>query len=167
MTRVWAPLLAMLSVAAGAAIPTPSYAADSVEVHIGAVLASNSGQEFDPRLVALHRQLRTLFPYSSYRLVKEDQKVVAAGGKIGFEIPGGRYLLVMPKALKNERVSMRVMLIQGTRPVVDTVITLRNRATLLVGGPRHKEGVLIISIGAVGTTTAAATADESLDVAPQ
>jgi hypothetical protein len=145
---LWAPVLLSMSVTVGAVTPTPIVAGSAVDIRIGAVLASNTGQEFDPRLVALHHQLSALFPYTSYRLVKQQKERVRPGGKVGFDIPGGRYLLVIPKGLKNERVSLRVMLIEGTRPVVDTALTLRNHATFLVGGPRHKEGVLIISIGA-------------------
>ena len=134
---------------ATAGVPGNSPAgAANVEVHIGAVLASNSGQEFDPRLVALHKQFNVLFPYTSYRLVKEQRMEVPWGGKVGFDIPGGRYVLVVPREFKNDRVSMKVMLIDGERPIVDTTLSLKNHATFLVAGPRHSEGVLILSIGA-------------------
>lgn len=125
-----------------------SPAANAVEVRIGAVLASNSSQEFDARLAAMHRQFNTLFPYTSYRLVKEERQRVPWGGKVGFDIPGGRYVMVIPREYKNDRVSMRVMVIEGSRPIVDTAVSLRNHATFLVGGPRQHEGVLILSIGA-------------------
>jgi hypothetical protein len=119
-----------------------------VEVHIGAVLASNSGQEFDQRLASLQRQFNSLFSYSSYRLVKEQRQQVAWGERVAFDIPGGRYVVVIPKEFKNDRVLMRVMLMEGTRPIVDTALSLRDHATFLVGGPRERNGVLILSIGA-------------------
>jgi len=121
---------------------------NAVEVRIGAVLASNSGKEFDQRLASLHRQFNTLFSYSSYHLVKEERQRVPWGARAGFDIPGGRYVLVIPREYKNDRVSMKVMVIEGTRPIVDTVLSLRNHATFLVGGPRQADGVLILSIGA-------------------
>lgn len=124
----------------------PSFAA--VEIRIGAVIASNSGRDFDPRLVALHKQFNALFAYTSYHLVKEERQRVAWGGKAGFDIPGGRYVIVIPKEYKNDRVAMRVMVIEGARPIVDTALALKNHATLLVGGPRQPDGVLILSIGA-------------------
>ena len=136
--------LVMILSAAGA----PAWAQEAVEVRIGAVLASNSGQGFDPRLVAMRRQFYTLFPYTSYNLVKEESQRIAPGAKVGFEIPGGRYLLISSSGMKDERVSLHVMLIEGSRPVVDTALTLRKHATFLVGGPRHQGGVLIIAIGA-------------------
>jgi hypothetical protein len=132
----------------GVAAATTNPPANAVEVRIGAVLASNSGKEFDARLASLQRQFDTLFPYTSYHLVKESRQRVPWGGKVGFDIPGGRYVLVIPKEFKNERVSMKVMLIEGSRPIVDTALSLRNHATFLVGGPRQHEGVLILSIGA-------------------
>ena len=119
-----------------------------VDISIGAVLASNSGKEFDQRLASLHRQFKTLFPYSSYRLVKEEHQQVAWGGKAGFDIPGGRYVLVVPREFKNDRITMKVMVLEGARPIVDTVLSLRNHGTFLVGGPRQPDGVLILSIGA-------------------
>lgn len=128
------------------AVATP--AANAVEVRIGAVLASNSSQDFDARLASMHRQFNTLFPYTSYRLVKEERQRVPWGGKVGFDIPGGRYVMVIPREYKNDRVSMRVMVIEGARPIVDTAVSLRDHATFLVGGPRQHEGVLILSIGA-------------------
>jgi len=127
---------------------TSSPAANAVEVRIGAVLASNSSQEFDARLAVMHRQFNVLFPYTSYRLVKEEHQRVPWGGKVGFDIPGGRYVMVIPREFKNDRVYMKVMVIEGSRPIIDTSVSLRDHATFLVGGPREHEGVLILSIGA-------------------
>lgn len=119
-----------------------------VEVRIGAVLASNTEQTFDQRLATLRRQFDTLFPYTSYRLIKEEKRMVAWGRQAGFDLPGGRYLLVIPREFKDGRVSMKLMLVEGSRPLFDTVVGLRNQGTFLVGGPRHQDGVLIIAIGA-------------------
>jgi hypothetical protein len=43
---------------------------------------------------------------------------------------------------------MKVMLLEGGRPLVDTSVALKNHGVLLLGGPKQQEGVLIISIGA-------------------
>ncbi|GIW43821.1 MAG: hypothetical protein KatS3mg077_1103 [Candidatus Binatia bacterium] len=119
-----------------------------VEVRIGAVVASNSGRGFDPRLVALRQQFHNLFPYTSYQLVKEERKRVAWGSKASFDVPGGRYVLVIPREYRSGRIAMKILVIEGARPIVDTSVALRNHGTLLVGGPRQANGVLILSIGA-------------------
>ena len=74
---------------------------------------------------------------------------MAIGSKMGFDVPGGRYLLVIPKEIKKDgRVMMKVLLLDGSRPIVDTAISLRNHGTFFVAGPQHNEGALILSIGA-------------------
>jgi hypothetical protein len=119
-----------------------------VEVRIDTVLASNSGEAFDPALASLQRPFLGLFPYSSYRLIQGERRQVGWKREEQFLLPGGRYLVIMPRGLKNDRVSLNVMLIQGTRPLVNTVLSLKNHGTFLVGGPHYGEGVLIIAIGA-------------------
>jgi hypothetical protein len=122
--------------------------AGGVEVRLGAVVANNSGRGFDPRLVSLHKQFDSLFPYNSYELLKEERQRVAWGAKAAFDIPGGQWVIVTPREYKNSRIAMKVVVIEGSRPIVNTSLSLRDHATLLVGGPRQSNGVLILSIGA-------------------
>jgi hypothetical protein len=138
-TIVSTVLLSAVSV--GAEDPSPP-----CELRVGAVVASNSGRLFDDRLASLKSQFDRLFPYSSYRLVKEEKRAVQWGARAGFDLPGGRFLLVIPREYKDGRVSLQLVLIDGTRALVDTALALRNQGTFLVGGPRHEEGVLIIAI---------------------
>ncbi len=113
------------------------------------VLATDSGSDFDQRLTGYRRQLRGLFHYTSYRLVKEEERHCPFGLPNNFEIPGGRYLEVLPVALKEDRLRLRVLLIEGTSPPpLDTDFTVPNRGNIWVGGPYNPDGVLLISIGA-------------------
>jgi hypothetical protein len=121
---------------------------DGVDLRIGAVVASNSGDIFDSRLASLRRQFHSLFPYTSYRLLKEERRRVHWGGRAGFDLPGGCYVLVIPKEYRDNRISLKLVLVRDSRPLVNTVVALRNEGTFLVGGPRHQDGVLIIAIGA-------------------
>jgi hypothetical protein len=119
-----------------------------VEVRIGAVVASHSGDGFDHRLASLRRSFDSLFQYSSYRLIREERRRVQWRREAEFRLPGGRYLLVMPRGYKEGRVALHMMLVEGSRPLVNTSLSLRNHGTFLVGGPNYKDGVLIIAIGA-------------------
>jgi len=123
--------------------------AGGVAVTIGSVLATDGEKrEFDSRLVAMKPQFDSLFRYSSYRLVKQERRVLDWGQGASFDIPGGRYLVIAPKELRDAKVSMQVMLLEGGRPLVDTAVALRDHGVLLVGGPKQQEGVLIIAISA-------------------
>jgi len=120
----------------------------AVEVSVGAIIANNSSEWLDHRVTAMHPGFPTLFPYSSFRLVREERRSVPWGGVVRLDISGTRYVVVVPRGIKNKRVSMRVRLIDTTRPVLDTTIALQDHGTLLVGGPRETDGVLILAIGA-------------------
>ena len=148
MNRTALPVV-MLSACTLFAVPAASGQCAGVEVHIGAVLASNSGQSFDNRLVALRKQFSSLFPYSSYQLIREEKRQLVWGSKGDFDLPGGRFLVVIPREYnyKNNFVSLQIMLISETRPIVQTTLALRNNGTFLVAGPRYRDGVLLIAIG--------------------
>jgi hypothetical protein len=120
----------------------------AVEVRIGAIVASQSGNVFDHRLASLRRSFDSLFQYSSYRLIREERRRVKWRREAEFHLPGGRYLLVMPREYKDGRVALHVMLLERSRPLVNTSLSIRDHGTFLVGGPNYKDGVLIIAIGA-------------------
>lgn len=144
MRRLLLGVVPALLLCAGAAMAQPG----GCELSIGAVVASNVGDEFDTRLAFLKKPLHSLFPYTSYRLLKRESRKVEWGGPAAFDLPGGRYVVIVPREFKDGRISLKVLVIDGSRPLVDTVLALRNEGTFLVGGPRHDSGVLLIAIGA-------------------
>lgn len=141
-------MVACAALAALLAAAPRARAGGAVHVTIGSVLATDVGQEFDIRLTSMKAQFESLFRYSSYRLVKQERRAIDWGTGASFDIPGGRYLVVAPKELRDSKVSMKVMLLEGGRPLIDTSVALRNHGVLLLGGPKQQEGVLIIAIGA-------------------
>ena len=121
---------------------------ERVVVQIATVFATNTGEHFDAQLAAVRRHLDKLPHYRSYQLVKRESRDVGRGDPIDVELPGGRFLRVMPNSVTDDRVSLNVLLRQDSRVVVRTDVTLGPAGTVLVGGPRHGDGVLIIWIGA-------------------
>jgi hypothetical protein len=141
--------LALLATATAA--EEAAVAGEEVEVRVDTVLASNADKDFDPALASLRRPFISLFPYSSYLLIQGEQRRVSWRREAEFMLPGGRYLIVMPRGFKDGRIMLNIMLISGTRPLVNTTMALKNHGVFLVAGPRYGEGTLIIAIGA-GTT---------------
>ena len=163
-------LLAGCLVMAGAAIAeTLNTPEEGVEVRIDTVLAGNAGKGFDPALRPLKEPFRALFPFSSYRLVQAERRMAVWRREEQFMLPGQRYLVIIPRGVQGDRVSLSLMLMQGSRPLVNTVLSLKNNGTFLVAGPRYDGGVLIFAIGArtkalgsptvpLGTTSRASSA---------
>jgi hypothetical protein len=125
-----------------------AHAQETVELDVGTVLATNAGNQIDEELASIRGQLERLFQYTSYRLMKQEQSDVSCGKPATFEIPGGRRLLVMAKNVRGGRVALNVALTKDRHVLMRTDLTLGRRGTIMVGGPRYENGVLIIWIGA-------------------
>ena len=119
----------------------------SVQVSIGTILASNQNDEFDAKLKGMETQLKVL-KYRSYRLLNNESQTVPWQGEKVFEIPGGRSLNVTPQVFQDNRISLKVRLTQGKKPVLDTTVRIPNRGNFILGGPPHEGGVLVLSISA-------------------
>ena len=120
---------------------------ESVQVSIGTILASNQNDEFDAKLKTLETQLKVM-KYRSYRLLKNESQTVPWKGDKVFEIPGGRSLTVTPQEFKDSRISVKVRLTQGQKPVIDTTVGIPNKGNFILAGPPHEGGVLVLSISA-------------------
>ena len=119
----------------------------TVRVKIGTILATNQGDEIDPKLNTMKNQLKVM-KYRSYRLLKEETQNVAWQGNATFEIPGGRSLVVTPEEFRNKQLALKVRLQHGDKPLVDTTVRLNNGGNFLLGGPPHEGGALVLSISA-------------------
>jgi hypothetical protein len=140
-------LFSLLSAVATGVLGAAEKQPQSVQVSIGTILASNKSDEFDAQLKGLESQLRVL-KYKSYRLLKNESQNVAWQGNKAFEIPGGRFLSVSPQELRDNRISLKVRLTQGQKPLIDTTVRIPNRGNFLLGGPPHEGGALVLSISA-------------------
>ena len=124
-------------------------AAPMVELHVDAVLASDTNQGMDKRLLAsMGHQLQGLFGFSTYRLETHEDGQTPCGKMMTFALPGGHMLHVQPRAIDGDMIAMELVLFEGARSIMTTDLKLKNNGRLIVGGPRYEQGMLIISIGA-------------------
>lgn len=140
-------LFSWLTCAAAGMLGAAEKQPQSVQVSIGTILASNQSDEVDAKLKGMESQLKVL-KYRSYRLLKTESQVVPWRGEKTFEIPGGRSLTVIPQEFQENRVSLKVRLTQGQKPVLDTTVKIPNKGNFILGGPPHEGGVLVLSISA-------------------
>jgi hypothetical protein len=121
--------------------------AQAVQIKIGTILATNESDDFDARLKPLQKQLK-LMKYRSYRLLKEETQSAQWEGSAGFDIPGGRSLVVTPQNQLKKQLALKVRLLHGEEPLLDTTVRIPTGGHFLLGGPPHEGGVLILSISA-------------------
>lgn len=119
-----------------------------ISVQIVSVLAANTNEGMDARLMPISHQLESMFHYTTYRLVSSQQGHTSCGHMVFFELPGGRILHVEPRGIEDGMIAMELTLFQGSRLMIATQVKLNNHGVLMVGGPHYQEGMLITSIRA-------------------
>lgn len=139
--------LAALAASAG----NPSSArADGIDLEIISVLARNQGNALDPRLRG-HRSYLVGFPYSSFELLRRQKRHISWGRQVRFNLPGPGEVAVKPQMREKAGVALKVAL-RGPqkRRLVETHLCLQDHRVLMMGGPRHRDGVLIILVSPIG-----------------
>ena len=122
-------------------------APQSVQVTVRSILAGNKSDEFDPKLKGLEQQLRPL-KHRSFRALKEESQSIPWQGSKAFEIPGGRSLTIATQEFQNNRIGLKIHLTQGDKPLIDTTVKIANKGNIILGGPAHEGGSLVLSISA-------------------
>jgi RNA polymerase sigma-70 factor (ECF subfamily) len=110
--------------------------------------AARPDAEMDERLRAILPRLRTLFRYSDYTTLDRQRWELPLGAQQRLAIPGSRQLEVMPDLLQAGGVRMKVRVLKGDHAELQTSILAAPGAPAVLGGPRYKDGVLIIILWA-------------------
>lgn len=145
--KTWC-IVAILFSAFLALIPAGAMAGDGVSLDIQVVYASMEKQYVDPTLIGLQKKLIRLFNYSSFEIISKHREDALKGEKSLFNIPGGRKLEIVPVEVKNESVHLVVKIFGEKRALVKTALGLERGSIVMLGGPRFKDGVLIILLSA-------------------
>lgn len=130
---------------AGGFVPSATAQVFNTEVRV--ILASNSDRGFDPRLLDLKRDLLAL-NYMSFQLVDESGLSLQQGKTGKVKIPGTRVLELTPTNFKGGKIEMKVRVVQGGATLLETRIRIENHGTVIIGGPPHSSGFLVLAVTA-------------------
>lgn len=131
----------------GFLIATGAMAGPRVQINVKTILASNGKRFVDPSLSPpLIQELTSVFRYTSYRLISGSQMNLQVGQTGRARLAGKRSLQVTPLGIKGNRARLRLEIYNHKRQMFQTEIQLRNRSSIIVGGPRHQNGVLLFKV---------------------
>lgn len=123
-------------------LPAAARAQGEVRVTVHVIHASKAPGKVDPRLAQLEKQLAA-FAFRSYTLHRVQVLTLALGATGEVDLPGARKLLVTPKG-RDAQGKLKVHL--RIEKVVDATYLIADGGTLIVGGPRHGEGTMILAV---------------------
>lgn len=141
------PLLPVAVAAITLGVGAETRAAEGVQLTVRVIYAANSGKGVDGQLADLAPQLRN-FSYTTYQLLGRHELFQPIGQSGTVSLPGGRQLQLTPQGITGGAVVLLASIQQEGQSLLNTQLKLANRGTILVGGPVHAGGVLILAVSA-------------------
>ena len=145
----------LISFLATVALPRPTFADDKpgaaakvgkVQLQMLVVHATTAHSNVDPKLSGLMRYLSP-FKYTGFDLLDTQSATLGANDGASFSIVGGRDVELTLLSKDESAVRVRVQINQEQRgKLLDTTIRVNRNGTFIVAGPKHKEGVLVLSL---------------------
>jgi hypothetical protein len=118
----------------------------AVKIVVKTILASQDAASVDPRISELTRKLQSVFRYSSYRLISEDNMHLRIGETGTVSLPGDRTLKITPLRVTENRAELQLLIFKKESQIIKTRIQVLNHGSITVGGPEHRGGFLLFDI---------------------
>lgn len=123
-------------------------AAQLMSVEVEVIYATNAESGIDPALSRLAQSFAS-FRYSAYRRVGGQMMRLTESTPATMSLPGDRRLELLPRRLSDEAADLRVSVFEGGRKLVASDVRLaRGGQPVIVGGFKHRDGVLFLAIQA-------------------
>jgi hypothetical protein len=119
-----------------------------VQTRIRVIEASNAGSLVDPSLMDVHNELGSLFNFTRYRLLRDLNLRLSGNQPVEIPVHGGRSIEVTLVGEYKKTVELVLKIKREGAPILNTRVRLSSGRTILIGGPRHGEGVIIFAISA-------------------
>jgi hypothetical protein len=116
-----------------------------VQVRMKAIHASEADSNVDPTLKDLHKELRSLFSFTSYRLMRDEMLNLSVNQPVSFFSREGRIdVEVTLVGLHKGIAEVKIRVTREGSQVLNTQVRLSSGRTVLVGGPKHRRGGVVI-----------------------
>jgi hypothetical protein len=125
---------------------SPSLA--QVHVRIRVIKASNVGQTIDPSLRDVYTDLGSLFNFTSYRLLRDDSLNLSPNQPVPIYPRPRIFMEVTLVGQHRSVVELRIRVVREGRDILSTQVRLSPKRTVLIGGPKLREGVIIYALSA-------------------
>jgi hypothetical protein len=119
-----------------------------IQTRFRVIQASNVGHNIDPSLRDVHGELGSLFSFTSYRLLRDETLDLALNQPVEVSAHPGRFMEVSLIGLRGKLAKLRIQVVRERKVILLTEVRLPTGRTVLIGGPRHGEGVIIYAISA-------------------
>ena len=121
-----------------------SVAFAQVQTQLRVIRASNVGQGVGPSLKELHNELKTLFNFTSYRLLRDENLNLSLKQPVSISARERRIIMeITLMGLHKNVAELRIRVNREGTEILNTQVRLSPGRTVLIGGPKVREGVII------------------------
>jgi hypothetical protein len=127
-------------------IAQPALGISQVLTNVKVIHASTNSKQVDPGLTKIISELKSVFKYTSYKLLKDKQLNQHFNEEGIVNLPGKRTLVIIPTNMDGKRISYQINIKKNNRSIFQTRVSLKNNKSVTIGGPQYKKGVLLFNI---------------------
>jgi len=126
--------------------PSEGKCSKGVNIVVKTIHASRDKNSVDPRLKNLVQELNSVFRYLSYEFLGQKNLNLTKNKKAVVQLPEGRTMNITSRGVDGDRVTLQIEIFKRKNKIFQTVIKLRNNASITIGGPGYKGGNLLFNI---------------------
>jgi hypothetical protein len=123
-----------------------SASAGTATLHATLVLANNDPAALDKRLDKISFQLRRMFRFEYYHFFGEGEAAVNLPGTAVIDLGHDNVLNI--QASGGDKIRAEVNWTRGGQSMLNTTVSLKRGAHVVLGGPPHEGGTLIVTLEA-------------------
>jgi hypothetical protein len=124
----------------------PTLGNSQVLTDVKVIHASTGSNQIDPSLAGIIPELKSVFKYTSYRLLNDQRFNLQFNQEGRVNLPGERMLSVMPTNMDGKRIRYQINIQKNNHSIFQTQVLLKNSSSITIGGPQLNDGVLLINI---------------------
>ncbi len=103
-------------------------------------------EQLDSSLKNIIHELKSVFKYTSYRLLKDQRFNLNFNQEGLVNLPGNRTLLILPSDMDGKRIRYQINIFKNNHSIFQTQVMLKNNSSITIGGPELDNGALLINI---------------------
>ena len=128
-------------------LPVKSIAASGLVVKVTVIKAGKGTAHVDPELKDLVKELSPVLNFSSFSLLKKVSVHLSPGQEEEVVLPDDRALRLKFMGFKDKKARLLARIMKKGDETFRTTVLLVDRGSVLIGGPPHEDGVLLLRIG--------------------
>jgi hypothetical protein len=124
-------------------------ASGQVQTRLRVIRASNVGSNVDASLRDVHKDLGSLFSFTSYRLLRDENLYLSPNQPVSISAREGKIIIeITLVGLHRSVAELKIRVTREGKDILNTQIRLSPGRTVLIGGPKVRDGVIIYALSA-------------------